>query len=50
MIFNNVNGNFCSVYYTSDIEVRTAGRAGKFTGRISIENVTSGSYVNVYAL
>ena len=50
MIFNNVNGNFCSVYYSSDIEIRTTGRAGKFTGRISTTNVTSGSYVNVYAL
>lgn len=50
MIINNVNGNSCLTYYSSDRVVSTAGRVGKFTGRISIADVTSGSFVNVYAL
>ena len=50
MMFNNVNGNSCSAHWSDNADVRAVGRVGRFTGRISITNVTSGSFVDVYAL
>ena len=50
IMLNNVNGNSCPAHYSSGREVHTEGSAGKFSGKISTDNVTSGSYVDVYVL
>ena len=50
IMLNDINNNACSTHYSNRFQIEAYGVNGKFTGRISTNNVVSGTYINVYAL